>query len=350
MGISKHLFDNLKDGTAIYLYKLINEHGAYVEILTLGGIVYSINVPDKYGKISDVALGLNSIDEYLKQGPYMGALIGRYANRINKGKILLNSVPIQLATNSNGHHLHGGNIGYDKKIWDATINDESLELKYTSPDGEENYPGNLQVTVVYRFTDDNELYINYKAICDKDTIINMTNHTYFNLAGSNCGDILSHKLMLNADYYTIIDDEAIPTGEQWPVDNTNFDFRIGAIIGDRLAKEDSDSQLKYGKGFDHNWIIAKKTSGIEKAAQISENSSGRIMEVFTDKPGIQFYSGNYLDDSVVGKNGCFYQKRDGLCLETQFYPDSINHSEWPSPILKAGDLYNYTTIYKFSVK
>jgi len=350
MNISKHLFDNLEDRTAVYSYKLSNKNGAYVEILTLGGIVYSINIPDRNGNISDVALGLNSIYEYQRKGPYMGALIGRYANRINKGKMLLNAIPIQLATNSGDHHLHGGNIGFDKKIWEAKIIDNSLELKYTSPDGEENYPGNLQVTVVYKFTDDNELSINYKASCDKDTVINLTNHTYFNLLGVNCGDILSHKLMLNADYFTVITDEAIPTGEQRLVDNTNFDFRTGTIIGDRLAKENSDIQLKNGNGFDHNWIIAKTTPGIEKAAQISEDSTGRIMEVYTNKPGIQFYSGNFLDDTVVGKNGCFYKKRDGLCLETQFYPDSINHSDWPSPILKAGDLYDYTTIYKFSVK
>lgn len=350
MSISKHPFGSTIDGQAIYKYKLSNENGAFVEILNLGGVIYSINVPDKYGNISDVALGLNSPDEYLKKGPYMGSIIGRYANRINKGLMHFNSNTIQLATNSNGHHLHGGNIGFDKKIWQAAITDEGLELKYTSLDGEENYPGNLDVTVIYNFSDDNSLKINYKAISDKDTVVNLTNHTYFNLSGIENDNILSHQIMLNADYYTLIDAESIPTGEFAIVDDTNFDFRNATKISDRLANEDIDIQLKNGNGFDHNWVIAKKVSGIEFAAHVFDEYSGRFMEVFTDKPGIQFYSGNFLDDSVVGKNGRFYKKRDGLCLETQFYPDSVNHAEWPSPILKAGALYDYTTIYKFSVK
>ncbi|HEX2271634.1 MAG TPA: aldose epimerase family protein [Pyrinomonadaceae bacterium] len=317
----------------ISFYKLTNRHGVEVSITNYGGTVTSIKVPDREGVFGDVVLGYETIDEYRRNSGYFGALIGRHANRIARGKFTLNGVAYQLAQNNGANHLHGGNHGFDKRVWRATETAENvLHLEYFSEDGEENYPGNLTVDVDYSLTDQNELRIEYHATADKDTIVNLTNHSYFNLACG--GDILGHELMLNADAFTPVSEDLIPTGEIAPVENTIMDFRTARPIG--------------SGGYDHNFVLRGWDGSIRSVARLRDPSSGRVMEVLTTEPGIQFYSGNFLDGSVKGKHGVAYQQYAGLCLEAQHFPDAPNHPNFPTTVLRAGEQYHQLTVYRFT--
>lgn len=331
------------------LHTLTNNHGASVTISSTGGIVTSLTMPDRSGTLADVVLGYDNPDDYRKAGPYFGALIGRYGNRIADGEFNLNGVAYTLAQNDGPNSLHGGIKGFDKVVWETQRIDSpagpALELTYLSPDGEEGYPGNLLVKVVYTLTHDNELKIDYTATTDRDTVVNLTQHSYFNLAGHDRGDILGHILTINADRFTPVDETLIPTGEVRPVAGTPFDFIRPTPIGARI--EEPDEQLKFGLGYDHNWVLNNSDGSLALAATVSDPGSGRVMEVWTTEPGVQFYSGNFLDGSQIGKGGHAYQQRYGLCLETQHFPDSPNQPDFPSTTLEAGESYHSTTIYKF---
>ncbi len=334
------------------IYTLTNKNGASAQITNYGGIVVTLNVPDRSGRLDDVVLGFDNLEEYLKVHPFFGALVGRYGNRIANGKFSLHGVEYTLAQNDGPNSLHGGLKGFDKVFWDAkpldTPNGPALELTYLSQDGEEGYPGNLLVKVTYTLTHNNELKIDYSATTDKDTVINLTHHSYFNLAGAGKGDILAHELMIKADKFTPVNANMIPTGELRPVAGTPFDFTQPTPIGLRLNQ--ADEQLKFGGGYDHNWVLNSQDGSLALAARVSEPTSGRIMELWTTEPGVQFYSGNFLDGSIIGKGGRAYQYRFALCLETQHFPDSPNHPEFPSTILRAGQTYTSTTVYKFLVR
>lgn len=354
MGIKKRLFGVTDKGCTVHIFDMANTKGMEVSIINYGGRVVSIKVPDKNGNAADVALGYDNIENYLNdKGIYFGAIAGRYANRIEGASFILNGKEYKLAKNDGNNHLHGGIKGFDKVIWDAEVikkdGEEKLLLTYMSHDGEEGYPGNLKVKVTYSVTEESELRIDYNAVSDKDTIVNLTNHTYFNLAGHDSGSILKHQLMINGDRFTVINDECIPTGEIRKVYGTPMDFTTLRPIDWSFTPEEDD-QLKCGNGYDHNWVLNVSGEAPEKAAELYEPLSGRIMEVYTTKPGIQFYSGNFLDGSLHGKKNSVYGKREGLCLETQYFPNSMRHLEFPSPVLKAGEEYKHTTIYKFSVK
>ena len=340
------------NGKDIQLFRLINKNGVIVEITNYGGKVVSIIVPDKNGVFKDVVLGFDHIDNYISGNPYFGALIGRYANRICKGKFSLFGKDYQLATNNGKNHLHGGIKGYNDVVWDANFVDNkeepSLELEYFCKDGEENYPGNLKVKVIYTLTQENELKINYYATTDQTTIINLTHHSFFNLKGEGNGDILDHELYINSDSFTPTNAESIPTGEFKNVKGTPMDFRNFTAMGKRI--ELADEQLQFGNGYDHNWILKNNKKSVVLAAAVHEPESGRYMEVWTDQPGMQFYSGNFLDGSDVGKGGKKYERRSAFCLETQHFPDAPNQLHFPSTILKPNEKYDYTCIYKFSIK
>ncbi|MBE7555755.1 MAG: galactose mutarotase [Anaerolineales bacterium] len=331
------------------IFTLTNKNGVSTKITNYGGIVMSLNVPDKTGQFGDVVLGFDTVEAYLKPHPYFGALIGRYGNRIANGKFTLEGKDYSLAQNDGPNSLHGGLKGFDKVIWDAkpvdTPDGSALELTYLSKDGEEGYPGNLLVKVIYTLTHDDALRIDYTATSDETTVINLTHHSYFNLAGAGNGDILDHDVLLNAARFTPVNETLIPTGELRPVSGTPFDFTQPAKIGLRINQD--DQQLKFGLGYDHNWVLNSADGGLALAAHVSEPGSGRIMEVWTTEPGIQFYSGNFLDGSNVGKGGKIYQHRYGFCLETQHFPDSPNQPNFPSTVLKASQTYTSTTVYKF---
>lgn len=352
MSIKKVNFEKTNDLNNVMLYVLSNKNHMTVKITNYGGIITSIMLPDKNGKIGDVVLGYDSLNNYLKNNPYFGAIIGRYGNRIAKGKFKLNGSEYTLATNDGPNHLHGGLKGFDKVIWKAEeIQKEDtvgLKLNYFSKDGEEGYPGNLNVTVTYKLNNNNELRIDYSAVTDKKTIVNLTSHSYFNLKDGGASSILNHELMINADKFTPIDSTFIPTGNLSSVENTPFDFRKFTKIGERI--NDNNEQLKFGLGYDHNFVLNNSEKKLKAAAKVRENSSGRILEVLTTEPGIQFYSGNFLDGSIVGKNKIVYNYRNGFCLETQHFPDSPNHPSFPSTILEPGTEYTSTTIYKFCVE
>jgi aldose 1-epimerase len=355
-GITKKPWGKTADGTPVDLYTLTNSKGMQATITTYGGIVTTLLVPDRQGKLGDVVLGFDTLDGYLKGHPYFGALIGRYGNRIAKGHFSLEGKEYTLAQNNDGNHLHGGLKGFDKAVWKAEEtkvrlrNDEvpALVLTYTSKDGEEGYPGNLSVKVTYALTESNSLFIRYEATTDKATPVNLTNHSYFNLAGAGSGDILGHELMLNAGKFTPVDKGLIPIGELRDVEGTPFDFRKATPIGQRIGA--SDEQIKFGGGYDHNFVLDKKDAAMSLAARVFEPSSGRVMEVYTTEPGIQFYSGNFLDGTNVGKGGKVYKHRNGFCLETQHFPDSPNQAKFPSTILEPGKKYSTTTIYRFSAR
>jgi len=337
------------DGTPISLYTLTNAKGAEARIATYGGIVVSLKVPDKSAQMGDIVLGFDSLDGYLQQPPppYFGALIGRYGNRIAKGKFTLNGVEYTLAKNNGENHLHGGVRGFDKRVWTAKEGaGQSLELSYLSKDGEEGYPGNLSVTVTYTLTDNNELKIDYAATTDKDTVVNLTNHSYFNLAGQGEGDILNHQVTIYADKFTPVDKGLIPTGELKNVEGTPFDFRTPKAIGERI--DANDEQIKLGPGYDHNWVLNRTGNSLEPAAKVTEAKSGRVMEVLTMEPGLQFYTGNFLDGTFHGKGGKVYGRRSAFCMETQHFPDSPNKPDFPSTVLKPGARYQTTTVYRFS--
>ena len=332
------------DGQEVKQFTLTNASGTVVKVLNYGGYVTNVIVPDRSGAKGDVVLGFESLDGYIQKGnPFMGCVVGRYANRIGGAKFELEGKTYQLAANNNGNSLHGGLKGFDKAIWDVQPQgDSSLVLKYTSKDGEEGYPGNLQVQVVYTLTPANELKIDYTAETDKTTHVNLTNHSYFNLSAGKDSTILGHQLMLNADKYTAVDAKLIPTGELVPVKGTAMDFTKPAVIGTDIAK--------VAGGYDHNWVLNKNGQSLTLAATVYHEGSGRFMEVFTTQPGIQFYTGNFLDGKLTGKGGMKYIQHAGLCLETQHFPDSPNKPAFPSTVLKPGEKYNETTIYKFSVR
>lgn len=351
MAISKEFFGKTNDGVEVEIFTLKNSSGMEAKITTYGGTIVSLTAPDKNGNFNDVVLGYDTLDGYLKGDKFFGALIGRCGNRIENGKFKINGVDYTVATNDGSNHLHGGKKGFDKVVWTAdTINNKSntLKLTYISRDGEEGYPGNLNVTVIYTLTEDNALSINYKAVSDKDTIVNLTNHSYFNLAGHASGDILNQNLMINSDKFTVNDKYSIPTGEIKDVAGTPMDFRKLTPVGKNINDTDYD-QIAFGSGYDHNWILNTNGDISKKAAQLVDENSGRIMEVYTTTPGVQFYSSNFLDGSDIGKGGTSYNKRTGVCLETQYVPNAINMDKFESPLLKAGEEYNHTTIYKFSI-
>ena len=338
------------DRKPVELYTLTNINGIEARIMTYGGTVVSLRVPDRHGKLGDIVLGYETLEGYLKNNPYFGSIIGRYGNRIGKGTFSLNQKQFSLAKNNGENTLHGGIKGFDKVVWKATKlntrNGPGLSLTYLSKDGEEGFPGNLSVTVIYTLTNNNELKIDYSAATDKTTVVNLTHHTYFNLAGD--GDILKHELMINAGRFTPVDSGLIPTGELRRVKGTPMDFTTPTVIGSRI--DQPDEQLTLGKGYDHNWVLNKSAGTLTLAATVHEPGSGRVMEVLTTEPGIQFYSGNFLDGSITGKGGKVYKQRSGFCLETQHFPDSPNKPAFPSTILRPGQRYRTTTIYRFSTK
>jgi aldose 1-epimerase len=346
--IQKEAYGKTAEQEAVELYTLTNAKGASVKIITYGGIVTSLKVPDRNGKLGDVVLGFDNLESYLKSNPFFGALVGRYGNRIAKGKFTLNGKEYTLARNNEPNHLHGGIKGFDKVVWKARElagkNGPGLSLSYVSKDGEEGYPGRLAVTVVYTLTNRNELKVAYTATTDKPTVVNLTQHSYFNLAGE--GDILKHELMIAADRFTPVDATLIPTGELRSVKGTPMDFTKPFVIGARI--EQADEQLKFGRGYDHNWVLNGNKGALALAARAYEPSTGRVMEVYTTEPGVQFYTGNFLNST--GKGGQVYQSRYGFCLETQHFPDSPNQPKFPSTTLKPGQKYQTTTIYRFSAK
>ena len=343
-------FGKTSDGTEARLFTLTNAHGMVVTISTYGGTITGIRVPDKNGKMGDVVLGFDQLSGYLspafvKSGPYFGALIGRYGNRIKGGKFTLEGKPYTLATNNAPNSLHGGKVGFDKKIWTATparsTDGQSLTLHYVSKDGEEGYPGTLDVTVVYTLTDANGLRLDYTATTDKATVLNLTNHAYFNLALGQSKDVLAHEVTLPADRYTVVDATLIPTGELRPVKDTPFDFTAPHAIGERIAQVPG--------GYDHNWVLNQAT-GQHPAATVYDPASGRTLTVTTDQPGVQFYTGNFLDGTLTGHNGTVYGQHAGFCLETQHFPDSPNQPKFPSTELKPGQTYHTATTYTFGVR
>jgi len=340
-------FGTTETGQSTELYTLTNANGLIVKITNYGGIVTSILAPDSEGKLEDIVLGFDSLQPYLDGHPYFGALIGRYGNRIAKGQFELDGETYTLATNNGENHLHGGLQGFDKVVWNAqpmpSDSSASLQLTYRSPDMEEGYPGNLDVTVVYTLTNADELHIAYEATTDQKTIVNLTNHTYFNLTGGAERDILGHELMIDADQFIPVDETLIPTSELRPVAGTPFDFRTPTAIGERIDME--NEQLKIAGGYDHCWVL--NGEGMRLVARVHEPVSGRTVEVHTEEPGVQFYSGNFLDGSLTGKGGIVYEHRYGLCLETQHYPDSPNQLDFPSVILEPGETYSTRTIYTF---
>jgi len=344
-------FDKLPDGTQIDKYTLEAKDGQKIEIITYGGIITSWMVPDKNGKLGDVVLGHDSMEGYLTPSPYFGALIGRYGNRIAKGKFTLDGETYELATNNDQNHLHGGNVGFDKVVWDASeVKREhatGLLLKYTSADGEEGYPGTLKTEVTYWMNEDGSVEIDYKATTDKKTVVNLTNHAYYNL-GVDKSTILNHELTLHADRFLPVDATLIPTGELRPVSGTPFDFTTSKRIGDEIGAE--NQQIQFGGGYDHCWVITDNSDNMKLAAELYEPTSGRLMEVYTTEPAIQFYSGNFLDGTLTGKNGQVYNYRSGMCLETQHYPDSPNQPDFPSVVLNPGETYHTTTKMVFKTK
>jgi aldose 1-epimerase len=346
----KESFGKTATGRNIDVFTLTNTRGLEARILTYGGILLSLKVPDRNGHLDDIVLGFDSADGYNTLGQYFGALIGRYANRIGKGRFTLNGVEYKLAINRGGHHLHGGVNGFNRVVWRATALKTSagaaIELTYLSEDGEVGYAGNLSVKVVYTLTNNNELQFEYSATSDKDTVVNLTNHSYFNLAGQGQGDILKHELMINAARFTPVDSALIPTGELRTVQGGPFDFTRMTSIGSRINQD--DEQLKFGNGYDHNWVIDGERGALRKGAAVREPTTGRVMEVWTTEPGVQLYSGNFLDGARIGKDQKAYRRHYGLCLETQRYPDAPNKSEFPTATLRAGERYQSTTIYRFS--
>ena len=348
MNITKSYFGNV-DGKDIYLFQLINHQGMVVNITNYGGIITSIVVPDKTGKFDDVALGYDSLSGYLQETPYFGAIVGRYGNRIDHGRFELYGKKYQVTANDGENHLHGGNKGFDKVVWNAEeLRDSTfvgLKLTYLSKDLEEGYPGNLQTTVYYHLNDNNEITMMYEAETDAPTILNLTNHSYFNLKGAGNGDILNHELMLNASRITAVRPDLIPTGALDEVTGTDYDFTTPRKIGERIK-----NVLNVKVGYDNNYVLDKSGHEFSLAASVYEPESGRTLEVLTDQPGIQFYSGNFLDGSITGKNGKPYLQYYGFCLETQHFPDSPNHPFFPPVVLMPGEKYQTKTVYRFGVK
>jgi aldose 1-epimerase len=347
--IAKESFGRTPEGRKVDLYTLRNASGMQATIINYGGVVVSLNVPGGPDAPVDVVSGCPDLDGYLTESPHFGAIIGRYGNRIARATFSLNGIRYLLAKNNGDNSLHGGRKGFDKVLWDARDASaggvHSLELTYLSKDGEEGFPGNLAAKVTYTVTPDNEFRIDYHAVTDQDTVVNLTNHSYFNLAGQGNGDVLGHEVMIDADRFTPVDAGLIPTGQLQPVAGTVFDFRKPVAIGSRIATD--DEQLKLGAGYDHNFVLNHDQGSLGLAAMVSEPRSGRVLEVLTTEPGVQFYTGNHLRASVRGKAGKTYQPRFAFCLETQHFPDSPNQSAFPSTVLKPGEEFSSTTVYRF---
>jgi aldose 1-epimerase len=351
-GIEKSTFGQLPDGRAADLYTLRNAQGMELKISNYGGTIVSWTAPNRNGKYEDITLGCDSLSGYLRGVPYFGALIGRYGNRIAKGKFSLDGQAYTLATNNIGNSLHGGIKGFDKVLWSATPvtgEEPGLKLTYLSKDGEEGFPGNLQVEVLYTLQKNNALKIDYTATTDKKTVVNLTNHAYFNLAGAGKGDILGHELLLNAATFLPVDSTLIPLKTAKAVAGTVFDFTKSTKIGARI-EDKSDEQIRFGLGYDHCWVLTDASTNLKSAAVLSEPTSGRTLEVLTTEPAIQFYSGNFLDGKVIGKGGIPYQHRTGLCLETEHFPDSPNRPDFPTTTLNVGEVYRTSTVYRFGVR
>lgn len=347
--ISDAAFDKMVDGKQVKLYHL-KKGNLQVAITNYGAKIVSLLAPDKQGQLADVELGYDNIDQYVNtKERYYGGIVGRYGNRIAKGKFKVDGKEYSLATNNGVNHLHGGKKGFNDVVWDAEQpDDHTLKLHYLSKDGEEGYPGNLDITLTYQLTDSNEVKIDYTATTDKPTVVNLTNHSFFNLHGAGNGDINDHVMYINADKFTPVDSTLIPTGKLEPVKGTPMDFTTPTRIGDRV---DADfEQLKFGKGYDHNYVLNKKGKELSLAATVQEPQSGRFLEVWTTEPGVQFYGGNFLDGTDKGKEGKTYVHRGAFCLETQHYPDSPNQPSFPSVVLKPGETYKSTCVYKFGVK
>ena len=350
--IMKESFGSTTEGKKADLFTLTNSNGLVAKITNYGCIVTELHVPDRDGKFTDIVLGFDNLDDFIKDTPYFGAVVGRYGNRIAKGKFTLNGKEYSLAVNNGENHLHGGLKGFDKVLWDAqemhTDNGPALKLTYLSADGEEGYPGNLSCTVIYTLTNKNELKISYEAQTDKPTPINLTHHSYFNLAGHDAGDILAHEIMIDADHFTPTDAGLIPTGQIKPVKGTPMDFTKPTPIGARIDQK--DQQLEFSGGYDHNWVLNNNSGDLALACSVYEPTTGRVMDVYTTEPGMQFYSGNFLDGTNIGKGGAVYNFRNGFCLETQHFPNSPNQPEFPSAILQPGQKYKHVTAYRFSAR
>lgn len=350
MSISEEKFFEGQEKKDIFLYTISNNNGMKAQITNLGAIIVSLFVPDQNGKLDDVVLGYDNVSSYFDNAPFFGAVIGRHANRIEDSCFELNGVLYNLEKNELAkNHLHGGSKGFHKVIWEkdseCEASSNSITLSYLSKDAEQNYPGNLEVKVTYSITDDNSLHMDYFAVSDKDTVINLTNHTYFNLSGKQTNEILDHEIKIYADSFTAINEECIPTGEITSVHGTPLDFTERKPISTGIFSD--DTQIVYGNGFDHNWILNAKGDITQKAAEVYDPLSSRRMEVYTTKPGLQFYSGNAIKSKQLGKYEVPYKQRSGFCLETQFFPNAMKHKHFPSPILAAGIKYEHKTIYKF---
>ncbi|MHB8837535.1 MAG: aldose epimerase family protein [Gemmatimonadaceae bacterium] len=348
--ITREPFGTAPDGGAVDLITLTNAHGVELRAMTYGAIIVSLKVPDRAGTMGDGVLGFDSLAGYVKSSPYFGAVVGRYGNRIAKGAFTLDGKTYTLAVNNGPNALHGGLKGFDKVVWQAdtlrTAHGVEIRFHYVSKDGEEGYPGTLDATVTYTLTDANEVQIAYEATTDKATPVNLTQHSYFNLAGR--GDILGHLLTLKADRFVAVDSTLIPTGNLAPVAGTPFDFTTPHAVGERINAD--DEQIRFGGGYDHTFVLTRPDTGLALAAVLKDPASGRTLEVRTTEPGVQFYTGNFLDGTLTGKGGVAYQRRTGLCLETQHFPDSPNHAVFPNTILRPGDVYRSRTIWRFSVE
>jgi len=347
MSVNQESFGRTSEGREVDLYTLTNSNGLKARITNYGAILVSLEVPDRTGKLADITLGFDALDGYLGEHPYFGAVVGRYANRIGAAKFVLDGVEYKLAANNGDNHLHGGLKGFDKVVWkldDLKAEGRSVlvKLSYISEDGEEGYPGNLACSVTYALTEDDELQISYEADTDKTTVLNLTNHSYFNLAGQGTGDILGHELMLDADKYTVVDEGLIPTGENRDVKDSPMDFTVSASIGSRIEQT--------GAGYDHNYVLNSGGGSLALCARAYEPTTGRVMEVKTTEPGVQLYTGNFLDGSLTGKGGKKYEKHYAFCLETQHFPDSPNKPDFPSVVLNPGQEYATATVFKFSVR
>jgi len=349
--IKRAPFGKLPDGTAVEVFTLTNTHGVEVRAISYGGIIVSLRVPDRSGHLDDVVLGYDSLEGYLRSSPYFGAIVGRYGNRIAKGQFVLDGVTYRLAANDGPNHLHGGIKGFDKVVWQAepVQNDSGVGVRFSrvSPDGEEGYPGTLKVGVRYLLTNRDELIVDYEGSTDKATPVNLTQHSYFNLTGGARRDILDHQLWINADAFTPVDSLLIPTGAIDSVAGTPLDFRTPTAIGARIGQD--HQQLRFGRGYDHNFVLRREGAGLAHAARVAEPITGRTLDIYTTEPGIQFYSGNFLDGTITGKGGQVYGHRFGFCLETQHYPDSPNRTQFPSTVLRPGDEYRSRTVFAFGV-
>lgn len=346
------VFGKLKDGREVRQFTLTNNRGVTMRAIEYGATIVSLSVPDRKGKIEDVVLGYDSLQGYVDDTSYFGAIVGRYGNRIRRGQFQLDGQRYSLTINDGENHLHGGRIGFNKVLWNGTVLDDpsgpSVQFRYVSKDGEEGYPGTVQIAVTYTLTDQNELRIKYEGTTDKPTILNPTQHSYFNLTGDFTRTILDHTLMIEADAFTPVSKGLIPTGELQKVAGTPLDFRTAVRIGLRI--DDADEQLRLGQGYDHNWVLRGNPGQVRKVAELYDPLSGRLMSVLTDQPGLQFYSGNFLNGAAKGKKGIACQRRSGLCLETQAYPDTPNNPQFPQVTLRPGQVYRQTTIYHFSTR